>query len=628
MAIDHPTGRQSVSLGWLWVLASLAVLWAVVPGCAAQRHRDLGMTAWQRGDAPQARYHLEQAVSLDAKLGNKPEVQETLRLATRDSEVLLGQRAEQRQRWDQAVQHYAAAAAVDPKHETSQQALAENRERYIRHLFDTAINQADEAHLEGAAFLLKQVLQQRDDHAQAIEALASLERDATTPTLTLDARQASEQGDWDRAASLLQKSIEANPLHLPSRAERHMLNGRAADDMHHRARAALQTGELDAASAFFQRIQSYRQHDVRTRRGMADVALRRSDDAFAQGDAALAWLYARVALRQVAQDAAAQQRIDRSIDALTEVHQPALSLISDDSPQSQHDTLALLDAVRDRLHPSKLLTLLHQDAELPPTAERYLTRASVRIDALSVETDRVSRQTLTHYYEVLEEASNPELPRLARCVSEAVDDVRSLSRRERRLCAELSNAEAGQDEALTSSLRHQLSDLRRRIDRAEHALRDAQLALDCAPATITIHSTRSRPYTVETHQTQAELHAVWQLADQPPTPLSASHSAEDKTVLDPDPSLGLADDPLALPDTAEMRREVIQRAAKDLSDRLAVETRLLAVDQLLEAASSVASSDPTISRTKTAAAAALLRPIDADGSESLMTSLDATLIEE
>ncbi len=631
MFIDQSTKRQYITVTWLWVVALLAALCVLVPGCEAQRHVDAGLSAWEQGDAPKARYHLEQARAIDASAVDEPAVQETLRLATRDSELLLAQRAEGQERWAQAVDHSSKAVAADPRHELAQRALAENRERYIRQLFDTAIEQANEGGLDGAALLLKQVLKQQSDHAEALDALASLEPGVPAPAAAAQARSAAEQGDWQRAALLLGEAVRDAPLHLPTRAARHALNGRAATDLHDRGQSALQAGDLSSAVGFFKEIQQYRPRDVRTRRGLADVALRRADDAYAQQRPGLAWLHARAALSHVKQDPAALERIERSAGLLAAEHQPTIEVQSQSTGTNGHDSVALTERIRDGLSGSSLVAVASaNDSVNGSTAMSPMhTVVTLRVESVLIDAQQVSRQTRTHHYDVLEDRPNPELSVLAHRVSSEAHELSALSSQERRLCAELSRAEAAGDLGLVASLRSKLHDLQRRVRHAEGALRSAQHALDCAPAYITVRRTLTRPYTVELHRLVGSLTGVYRTNDADWQAFAAQADAEDATTLDPDPSIGLAVDPLTLPTPAKQRGELIESAAAEVSSRLGVETRRAAVDRLLDAVSNTdADADSGVAIERATAAAALLRPMDGKGAEAILAPLDARVERE
>lgn len=431
-----------------------------------------------------------------------------------------------------------------------------------------------------------------------LPARAALGRNRRTLSRATDL---SEQGvvwlgdrDLDRAIESLRSSLELYPHAAKTRhqfSEAQRLRARA-DKLTTEARVAMAGQDWSLARSRFESALVIFPGHADARHGGHEVALTRARADQQAGRWGAALLHALDAKRYLDDDSADQAldhararvrdrigfslyiRLADAVDAL-----PALSA-------------EFAQAMRERMrHETPGFLKIDPPADLRPESAETVTVAVLRLD---VDTRVRDRRHKTYSYDVDYDVPNPKLPRLEARVDAYEDRVDDCRRAYRRLWDDYCDAKARADKSGDPHDRERADRLDRRARKAKHKLRDAERELRdakhklaCEPATVTLTREERWPYILETYRLEGELLARLELepvldAAGVKRLVKKDFQRTDTTIDDPNPTIGLHEDPLTLPTEVSVRGRLLEAGVKEATEvslNLALERRAAALER-------------------------------------------------
>jgi len=361
----------------------------------------------------------------------------------------------------------------------------------------------------------------------------------------------------------------------------------------------------------------YRQDHAPALRGRWAIALARGDVATAEGRHGSALLHYRAAAGFVANDEAR----DAVAAARASVTQRIRLAVLIDAPAGQRDAPALEARVRDVLReiaPSFVL-VDPRPAATPDQAYRLAVAVS-RFDVATRLTRAVERE---HRYEEAVEVPNPELPALRLAVADTADVVGDLAhraavaqRRYHQTCRRYEKTGDPRDEAAAHDWSRRAKRLDQALARARGDLAEARRCLAAAPDCVIEVREGAWLYTVQTHRRDAELTAKASLSLDGskvarPLVIEPTVSESDTTIVEANPAIGLAGDPLTLSDRLTLRGILLDEAADQFARQTLEDLLTAAADRrYAEAEQMRRRGRADLSVEAEADAALLLEPLD------------------
>lgn len=262
----------------------------LLAGCAGREARLAGDRAWAAGDAVAAARHYEMAVSQQPKLAQNERFAERLREARREGSYREGVALIQRRDWDAAIDRLTDALVFEPGNRPAEEALQQAHAGAADAAVARALAAADAGDEDRARAALRDALDHRSDHAEALEAGRSL---SATPAASLGDSQATQllhERRWPEAIADLDRVIEAQSTNARARLLR-----AEARTKHDRTTKLLKQGGAE----FHER---QLETALRTLTEAADLSPHHAEVAAALGEAREAW--ARLTRLQDEADAA------------------------------------------------------------------------------------------------------------------------------------------------------------------------------------------------------------------------------------------------------------------------------------------------------------------------------------
>ena len=542
-------------------------------------------------------------------LARKTAVEALLRRATASAEA---------ERWPQAREHLTRARAIDPSYEPVGQALASLTEPAPGSPFDRAQVAAREKRWDVAQGLLAEVQREQPHHLRVAplskqvaaqvaahrEALAKADRllaggnlDAAASELAaalelwpghadtlarravVDQRLDEAQGhlnralahqraqEWEAALAATEACLRAYPLHPRAGAVQQAVRRDGADQAAREGIAALHAGRVeDADAAFLRGLRLQRRHEA-SLIGLASVADRRASEAQARGRPGAALLWAIEAQARFPAAARADRVTQLRADLLQRLG-VTLRVLSELEASDRRFAERLTQAIEDTRPGFVVLVRPDQPAAYALTID---------LNQLSV-TDHVAQsETRVHEYPIKRVIENPRYPEVCgrvdyqrRRLSDAerdydrlADDCRD-ARRDRKpdatACCDIADRARArrdrerQDLFRLESERDRTPRFLERIDRGQWRYQYA------------VHVRTARMAGVALMRAEATDQTVGRID------IDRSHAVKDATLAEANPALGLAPDPLLLPEPASVEGtlwdQVAPAVAKEVLGRL------------------------------------------------------------
>ena len=448
------------------VLVVLALATVAVAGCEVEDLLKRGEQAMQAGRYDEAVRCFEDALAKEPKLADQPEFMATLTRARAYAAYDAGRRLADAGQWAEAARRFADVLAIDPAFPNAREAHDRSLREAARVLHAQAVAAADAGDLAAARRHLEDAAAFDPQSADVRAAQASLDTPADARSAAAgpyqEGQAASGRRDWGPALAAFRRAVDADPNHLPARAQRARAQAEVARAQQHHAEAARLLGnrELDQAIAAARQAlavwPSYPEarqtlDAATTRRAQADAAHTRAvraaeagkhRDALREAEAARAIFPAHPGARQVVARSAyalglvAQQSgrpgsallwfLDAQAAGGDPAVQAARRAAEDAVRQRVTVRLAVADArsdagaaAADQLRGNVLAILGQRGGDLvrlvdagaaPPPA--YLV--DLRLRELGVRTQSVGAETRAHAYTVNRQGPNPEVIRIRR----------------------------------------------------------------------------------------------------------------------------------------------------------------------------------------------------------------------
>ena len=572
------------------------------------------------GNLNQARSELQQAVAWDA--GNVPArtaFDSLDRRGNPGSEQAYDAALRHMDQKDlaQAERELGAIIAGDANHLPSRAALRQCRDQTAqsRKTFESASRLYSEKKLDDAITAARHALSVWATNTEAADILAKAQADRQrSEALFEQARGFADQRNWDAAIAAADQSLQVYPFHPSARRVMEDARQSAAAALVAQGQQHLKDGEPEKAAASFRAALGYSPNDRVAKDGLIDVAYEHGRGAEKDGlwGSALLWYLDAATQRPSAQFKQAEERARAAIEK-----KAALAVavtVTGANGQPTAESRELENSLAPQLAGAKpaFVTLVAAAGNAPANSPLY--KAAVTLTRIEVTGRLVSRDARTHVFRGVRQAPNPAVPALERDLAQAERDLAFIRGRIIRYhcdaCggrghADCSFCRGGQiacnyckgagksslgkpcsacggrgfavctrckgghfhcsrcggrgfyhdyDHALARSKEREVAELRRRL-RYEPTLIDERYEL-------------SHPYVLETHEKSGRLDASISVDDAAGGTnvqgfeVNPTFSQADATVINPNPSLGLRDDPLTLPDDASIRRSLVNEAAQ------------------------------------------------------------------
>lgn len=619
--------RRRLTLGLVLVLTAV-----LAAGCEVEKLLERGQEALQAGRYAEAVRCFEDALDRKPELGEDPQFLSRLARARAYAAEEAGRRLAAAGNWEEAAERYDAALAVLPDLAEARRARDRALREAARARHARALQAADEGNLDAARADLQRARTLDPANRDVTAALASLDApaDVDSPAAALYREGLADAGQrhWGEALATFRRAVRADANHLPARAERHRAEREVtrAREIHAEAVRLLNARSLDRAIATarraldawptFPEAQSTLDQAVALR-AEAHAAHSRADAAFRDGRPRDAVREAEAALSIFPAHAGARDVLARSAHALgqeaMQAGRPGSALLwfldagdygtdpAYDRARRNAETqvrgrvtvrLAVGEARSDvgaaaagRLRDGVLATLPSQAPDLvqltsagaePPPAYT----ADLRLRELQVRTQPVAAHQRVHAYTVAREVPNPEIIRLRRLLLVERERLARLRRAWQRPCPVCGGTGRhgrgpGGPRACPHCRgtgragdvdRHDVERQARRVRRIEHDLART-------PPTAVEHVPAEWAYTVEDHEKTARaLAAVGvrraggvRLLDET---VERAVRHEDRTIVNPNPTVGLAPDPLRFPADGALEEAALAETAPAVAERI------------------------------------------------------------
>lgn len=618
--------RRRLTLGLSLLVAVL------LAGCEVEKLLERGQEALQTGRYAEAVRCFEDALAREPKLGEHPQFMSRLSRARAYAAEEAGRRLAAAGRWEEAARRFHAALAILPDLDAARRGRDRALREAARARHARALEAADRGDLAAARADLEHARTLDPSNRDVPAALASLEApaDADSPAAApyRDGLAHAAQQHWGEALAAFRRAVRADPNHLPARAERHRAAGQLtrAREVHAEAARLLRARNLDRAVAAARRALDVwptfaeaeaTLEQATARRAEADAAHRRATEAFRDGrrrdavreaEAALALFPAHAGAREVL--ARAVHALGREalragrpgaallwfLDACAYGADPAYDRARREAEAQVRDRVTVRLGVGEarsdvgaaaaaRLRDGVLAALASRAPDLvhladpgadPPPAYT----ANLRLRELRVRTQPVAAHPHVHAYTVAREGPNPEVVRLRRLLLVERGRLARLRQAWHRPCPVCGGTgrhgkRPGGPRACPRCRgtgrcgdvdKHDLERQARRVRHLEHDLVHT-------PALVTEHVPAEWAYTVEDHEKTARAVAAVgvrradgaRLADET---VERAVRHEDRTILNPNPTVGLAPDPLQFPADAALEEAALAEASPAVAERI------------------------------------------------------------
>lgn len=608
-------------------------LLAIVNGEAAQQRYAKALASADRGALDAANEHLrvaldhdpmdERIVSALASLRVEALPQSTPGLA--DYRRALTLAAERK--WDQAAGAQRQAVGLNPNllPARAELALAQSQLAESRRLSDSGAARIRESRISAAIPLFEDSLAvwPYNEPASELLAIARASR-AQADEKFSDAVDAAEGSDWDAAIASADAGLVIDKAHAQLRELRPALSARAATDYTRQADAHAEADELQDARDDYLRALNYRRPYAPAQRGLAGVYHAWGADHLQNGRPGAALLsfnqgQTHMATAEIAQGRAAALRALRDNLGMT------MALSVADTPAGSAVTAnRLADALTTAAHRHE-----RSGFTLRPNQPRFAL--TVEVESAFIDEQRTSAETRTHRYTVEELRPNPRYAYLL----DEIDDLRvEINRLERDYHSHVGpNHGHHQHDPDTHEGRH-LNDLNRRIQQRRYALDRLYADLRRTPQEVPVPVTRTTNYTVETYTKTGGLTVTATLVDTVTGDEVASFTEQgssshrDSAVPNPQPEIGIARDPLSLPDDSQVAAQITAAAARGVASQAVEAAVMYELDALREnARAQREAGEDAAALESEVAAAVLLDMVDTNASQRVLDKLREDHVE-
>jgi len=609
-------------------LACIGCLALALVACEAQKQIDLARAAALSGRPAEAERHYRLALEANPKLADDPEFAAALRRAKAQSLHEDAKRLESQHNWSAAMDQYRAAIAVDGEYEPAREALAAAGPKAAAWYVAQAADMESKNRLDEAIAHLKQAVSYQPDHPVASRELTRVielrrERMEKAGNLIADSRRLAGEKQWDAAiaAALSATKLVPNDPSYPKQAD--AVRQAAAQDYTALGQNLLDAGKLEDAERQFNLAMKYVANYPNALRGLGDADFQRGQAAQQKNLFGRAMLWYRRAAGHIADKrysagiAAAKARLlhDHSVDVKIRGGSEDQSLVSRVVADFQHK------------RPSYVRLI---DATNQAPADYVFDIDLARLD---IRAQVQSSRKAAHRYKEEFDIPNPRLPQLRGELLNAQRDLERLEHRRDEHCPKCDGRgwvkcnDCNDHKKKCSSCRgtgrrYSVSDFE--IRNLEDKVHDLRHQLVTEPAMARQVVDKEWPYTIITHAKVGDLEAVIALSDvnagvMLDTQLVRRHyAAEDATISGANPAIGLAEDPLTLPDDSTVTADLLAGGTGEVTQRL---TLMIARQRYaaVEAVAAKATGDAAVELRVTAAL--LLEPAEPTRAAQLLNRI-------
>lgn len=565
----------------------------------------------------------------------------------------------------QAVESYAKALARKPALEADELFAAQYRSANAECAFERGVEALDKRRLEEAAELFESALEYEPGMDKARERLSETNRDIVQADKKFDiAKTLANESKWDEALSALDGVLELNSTHAGAPVFAETVRRRAVADYVKRGDTALKKGDLLAAYNAYERCDDYIKNDPKAREGLARVDVAHGDKMLAQRRWGAAYLWYRQAnIRAASAERleaanAMEQRIGErlafALNVRVDGDDDRVTALSSDLTNRLREALS-------RTAPAFMAFGVNESRPLPGA----LAAVGVELRGFDIRQAFLRKEGRTHRYTVYHQVDNPELPRIAyeiertererdrlrweldrlcpvcrgdrdhvcshcrgaghtrcdRCdgtgayyrsgKKEKCRDCDGSGRRDCRFCR---HGRVACHRCNGTGLYSRVSRLD--IMRVESDLSRLERDYRRAPATVLRGFPAEWPYTINHYEKRATAEALVRFdgaSDKVTTEeaVALSAVANDKTIDNANPEIGLREDPLTLPTDDALRSDLARRGADQLARLILVALLKPMADEADEQTARAKEAGATLDAIEAGVdRMMLLRPID------------------
>ncbi len=538
---------------------------------------DEALKAADKKDLKGARLKLSKALSLlpddplSARAGKSLDAPEEGLTPEQLSVYQAGVVAEADRNWQPACDAYTRVVGNVPWHLPARAGKTRSREQVVR--ADALAREAERAFsgksIPRARQLLAELKRLYPRHDRYPEILADIERvEAQVNALLLRAGQQYEAGEFDASLRICNEALGLYPGYSPARKRRDAAEEGAVDACLDQADDLLGRGAYRDAAEHYSRVFRYRFGHRDAKEGLALISSTIAMEHRREGRDASALLWAMHAESKM-QNAISAVTMEQLRERIMNRHLLNMNLVVE-SPSVFASEAAWLNA--------DLTPELIQMSAAPPS----YTIAIEVVDAFA-ETRTVREDNINHPYDVPIEVSNPRWYQLER---------NACHLREHYAVCEAGYAQSQSDYQhfkREANLNHPadmatLQHLRQRRNRAEEQmrcagreLRRAEHELAFADQIIVEYERHYWNYQTKVVEQVAALKVRMLISDPAGTPLREGEYFEkeivshDTMVINPNPDIGVDEDPLELPSPVSMQRAAVSDVANACYDVFSAE---------------------------------------------------------